>query len=318
MAPLVVGSGTLRRLSELNSDGRPVLSVYLDTDVGRCPTAATREGQLRALMAGVGPGARQGDVNRVREMLLSIGDLAYGARGLAMFSCAEGSVFETVPLPGPVDAMAVVDTQPWLEPLAGMFTPGDWGVAVLGRCTARMFRGCSRALIEFAAVHDGLHRRDAPGDSSQSRSQQPIEEHIAEHTRRVSALLVRAHRRRPFDQLVVAAPNELWPSIEDTLHSDLHDRLAGLVALELEHAPAPEIARAVAPIVQRAEREETEHSRCSTITASPVRGQRTAAHETTTRYLQRLPGALRVARGAPPPVSSRAPRESRKEHAICP
>ena len=42
--------------------------------------------------------------------------------------------------------MAVLDTIPWLEPLAGMFVAGDWGVAVLGRRTARLLgaiRACS-------------------------------------------------------------------------------------------------------------------------------------------------------------------------------
>jgi hypothetical protein len=195
-------------------------------------------------------------------MLLSIGGLAYGARSLAMFSSVEGSVFETVPLPDHIEAMAVLDTLPWLEPLAGMFTPGDWGVAVLGRRTARMFRGGPRALIEFAAVHDGLRCGDAPGDRSRPDSRHRTEEHMAGHARGLSALLMRAHRRRAFDHLVVAAPNRLWPSIEDTLHGDLRDRLAGFVALDLEQAPTREIVRAVAPVLQRAEREATEHSRC--------------------------------------------------------
>jgi hypothetical protein len=63
MAPPAVGVGTLRRLAELETDGRPVLSVYLDLDPTR----------------------------------------------------------------------------------------GDWGVAVLGRQAARLFRGGPRALVEFAA-----------------------------------------------------------------------------------------------------------------------------------------------------------------------
>ena len=296
MAPPVVGSGTLRRLRELDTSGHPVLSVYLDADsvdadsAGH-PTAATGEGQLQALMARVGRGAEEASVNRVRDTLLSMGGLAYGARSLALFSSADGSVFETVPLPSHVEAMAVLDTLPWLEPLAAMLTSGDCGVAVIGRRSARMFRGSPRMLVEFAAVHDGHHRRQASGDWSQLGFQRPTEEHMLEHARHLSALLMRAHRRRAFDHLVVAAPNELWPPIETALHSDLREQLAGLVALDLEHAPIREIVRAVAPVLQRAEDEKTECSRCSTITIRPIRGHRPAVHETTTRYMQRLPRA---------------------------
>src|SRR5664280_3327589 len=53
MAPPVVGSGTLRRLRELDTSGHPVLSVYLDADSVGHPTPATGEEQLHALMARV-------------------------------------------------------------------------------------------------------------------------------------------------------------------------------------------------------------------------------------------------------------------------
>jgi len=41
MTPPVVGSGTLRRLRELDTSGHPVLSVYLDADSVGHPTPAT-------------------------------------------------------------------------------------------------------------------------------------------------------------------------------------------------------------------------------------------------------------------------------------
>jgi hypothetical protein len=84
-------------------------------------------------------------------------------RGLAIFSSAEAGVLETVRLPSPVEPMAVLDTVPWLEPLAGMIAADDWGVAVVSRSAARLFRGGPHALMQFAAVHDDVHRRHAQG-----------------------------------------------------------------------------------------------------------------------------------------------------------
>lgn len=111
-------------------------------------------------------------------------------------------------------------------------------------------------------------------------------EHVVEHARRLAELLLRAHRRRPFDQLVVAAPNALWPFIEGALDSALRARLAGLVELDLEHAPAQELARAVAPVMQLARREKTEHAQRSTTTPLVVGGPTATAYLTTTRRLQ--------------------------------
>ncbi|MGH2834633.1 MAG: hypothetical protein ACRDK4_14355 [Solirubrobacteraceae bacterium] len=118
MAPPAVGTGTLRRLGALDSYGHPVLSVYLDVDGANSPSTARLEAQLEALS--VQARAERADVNCLRELLRSMPGLAYGTKGVALFSCAEGSISEAVPLPTAVAAISVVDTIPWIEPLAAM------------------------------------------------------------------------------------------------------------------------------------------------------------------------------------------------------
>jgi hypothetical protein len=252
MTPPAVGSGTLRRLNELGSGGRPVLSVYLDLDHARLPTRAAREAELEVLLAGVASPASDADAGRVREMLQSMPALVYGVRGLALFSSAEGSVSEVVALPGPVEPMAVADTIPWLEPLAGMFTSGDWGVAVIAPAAARLLRGGPRTLVEFAVVNHELPDTGAAGERSQAGCPRPVGDDLVEHARRVGCLLLRAHRRRAFDRLMVVARSELWPPLEGSLASGLRDRLVGVAELDLEAAPAQEILRTLAPMADRA------------------------------------------------------------------
>jgi len=225
MAAPAVGIGTLRRLGELETGGDPVLSVYLGLDCTGSSSAATREHALERLMADTERRSVEADVGRLHAMLRCTPGLAYGTRSLALFSSAKGTAVAAVPLPSPVGPMAVIDTSPWLEPLAGIFSPGDHAVAVVDRCAARLFRGSSRMLVEFATVHDDCDRRRA---------------------RRVTELLLRADRRRAFDQLVVVSPCELRPIVDAALQSDLRRRLTGLVELGLGEASAQEIARAVA------------------------------------------------------------------------
>ena len=128
-----------------------------------------------------------------------------GAHRIAIFSCAAAGILEVVALPERVEPLVVVDLVPWLEPLAAMVTTEDWGVAVVSRRAARLFRGGRRGLVEFAVVRDDLYRRHAQGGWSQARFQRGIEQQVAEHVRHVAEMLLRAHQRRPFEQLIVVA-----------------------------------------------------------------------------------------------------------------
>lgn len=280
MTPPVVGLGTLRRLSELGC-GRPVLSVYLELGP-RAPAGCAA--QMQTCLAELAPEASDADVRRVCEMLRSMPEPAHGTRSLSFFSTAEGSAFAAVPLPAAVQSMVVVDTVPWLEPLAGIFTSGDWGIALVGGQGARLLRGAPNALVEFAALHDEPHRDPLPGERCQAGAPRLIEERLGEYAAHVARLLLRAHRRRAFERLAVAAPRQLWPAIEGALHSDLRERLAGLVELDLRDAPAHEVSRALAAVVHEAERGGALH--CGTSTATGPRGAtRPAVHSTSTRCL---------------------------------
>ncbi len=246
MASPAVGTGTLRRLGELDTGGHPVLSVYLGADHPGPSPAAAGERELDAVVADVERLRVRSDVSRLHETLRCMAPLAHGTQSLALFSSAEGAAFAAVPLPSPVEPMAVVDSSPWLEPLAGVVTAGDNGVAVVERGTTRLFRGTSRMFVEFATLHDEPDREHALGCRSQLEHPCCQEEHLVEQARRVAELLLRADRRRAFDQLVVITSGDLWPVVETALHDDLRRRLTGLVELHLGDATPREIARAVA------------------------------------------------------------------------
>ena len=246
---------TLERLSRLDTQGHSVLSVYLDLDPTRFPTPTARDQQLSALLAAARRDGAEEDAERVRALLDDEPALVRGVRGLAIFSCAEAEILEAVGLPSPVEPIAVVDTVPWLEPLAAIIAPGDWTVAVVSRRAARLLRGGPSGLTEFAAIDDELHRRHAQGGWSQARFQRGIEEQVAAHVRGVTDRLLRVHLRRPLQHLVIICSDELRPVIEHSLQSELTEALTGMVDADLEHAPADEIARVIAPVIDGAERD---------------------------------------------------------------
>jgi peptide chain release factor subunit 1 len=253
---------TLERLAGLELDGRPVLSVYLDLDPSRFPTPGSRAAQLGSLLGEAQHDATskeldgvEAEVDRIQTMLRSDPAILRGARALAIFSCAEAGILDAVRLPCAVEPMAVVDSVPWLEPLAGIISPGGWAVAVVSRRDARLLRGGRDRLAQFAAIRDELHRRHAQGGWSQARYQRGIEQEVAWHVHGVADRLLRAHRSAPFEHLVIIASDELRPVIMGCLHTDLTDVLTGTVDADLGHATAQEIARAVEPLIEAVERD---------------------------------------------------------------
>ena len=262
MTTEALGIDTLERLSGLHVHGHPVLSAYLDLDPSRFPTPAARHAQLGSLLADAQHdaaehelGGVQQDVDHIQAMLHSDPTIVRGARALAIFSCAQAGILDAVSLPSPVEPMAVVDTIPWLEPLAGIAAPGAWGVAVVSRRGGRLLRGGRSGLAQFAAIDDQLHRRHAQGGWSQARFQRGIEQEVAWHVRGVADRLLRAHRHRPFEHLVIIASDELRPVIQHSLHDELTNVLAGTVDADLEHASVEQIVRAVVPVIEETERD---------------------------------------------------------------
>ena len=131
-----------------------------------------------------------------------------------------------------------------------MVSDGDWGVAVVSRRAARLFRGGPGGLTEFMTIDDELHRRHAQGGWSQARFQRGIEEQVAAHVRAVGERLLRAHRRRPLEHLVIVCSDELRPVVEHSLHHELVEVLVGTVDADLEHATAADITQRVAPLME--------------------------------------------------------------------
>jgi hypothetical protein len=235
MTPPVVGLGTLRRLSQMPVDGTQVLSVYVDFDPAspsacRCQFEAMAATSLQSRHC---EAARR----RVDAMLRGTSTLAHGTRGLAMFSVADGSTAAMVPLPARVEEMAVLERVPWLEPLTSMLTSGAWGAAIVQGDAARLLRGGEAGLIEFAAVCSHADRGAASACSG-SRSGRCTQRRLALQAHHTANLLTRAHRRRPFERLALAAPCALWSALQENLPADLRERLIGLLELDPLSAPA--------------------------------------------------------------------------------
>ncbi len=264
MAANTITRGRLRRLAELRPQRGLVLSVFFNLDPSEFATPAARSTEINSVVTaaakkideadGLNHDARQAlraDVNRVREVLSGSDVATNGTHGLAIFACGPADVLEVVRLPHPIESRAIVDDHACVEPLIRNGSEERWCVLLVNRKTARIFLGAVDGLEEIDHIEGDTHRQHDQGGWSQARFQRSVEQEKLNHVHHALDTLFTRFKRRPFDHLVVGAPEELVAEVEERLHPYLHQRLAGRVGIDVENSSAADVQAAASEVVDR-------------------------------------------------------------------
>jgi peptide subunit release factor 1 (eRF1) len=227
---------TLRSLAETSAEEETVLSLYLDLDPHRFATAPPRASEIDSLLDSahreIESGERshselmalRGSLERARE-LLAEQSWAKGARALAMFLCAPLDLSVMLCLPHPVTSAFVISDTPFIAPLTESGPVGNVCVALVDERFARILRGSPESLHEALSFGDDVHSRQDQGGWSQARYQRSRHEDIKAHLRHVADTLHRLLATAPYDRLLIACTEQLWPRVVEELHPDVRARL---------------------------------------------------------------------------------------------
>src|SRR5918993_1268466 len=104
-------------------------------------------------------------------------------------------------------------------------------------------------LQEVDRIEGDTHGQHDQGGWSQARFQRSVEQEKLNHLGEALDTLFARFKRRPFDHLLVGAPDELVAEVEQRLHPYLRDRLAGRLHVDVENSSAEEIRAAAADVV---------------------------------------------------------------------
>jgi peptide chain release factor subunit 1 len=290
MATLTLTRDRLRRLAEVRPEQARVLSVFIDLDPTRFATPPARATQITSLLSegrrrideetdlsGPELQALREDLDRAEERLRDNDLAANGTRGVAIFACGPEQLLEVVRVPQAIESAVYVDTTAHIEPLASLGISERWGVLLCNRRSARIFAGTgAEGLEETDRIENEVHSRHDQGGWSQMRYQRSVEQDVYDHLQHTTEVLFEAHKRRPFDRLLVGAPSETVDEVEGHLHPYLRERLSGRVSLDVEHVGVDELRRAAGEIAEqvRAEREDRALDR---LKEGLARGSRAAA-----------------------------------------
>src|SRR3954451_3403730 len=152
-----LSADTLRRLAGLRPE-RKVVSLYLNLDPSEFASGQARSTAINSLLDEAERAARDEDpavgedVSRLREHFKGM-DFS-GAHGLAVFACGAEDLLETIKLPRAVASCVVIDDAAYVEPLVEVQTRALYGVVLVNRQTARIFRGSRDRLDQVATVDD--------------------------------------------------------------------------------------------------------------------------------------------------------------------
>ena len=228
----------LRTLAQTKADEETVLSLYLDLDPHRFATASARASEIDSLLDGAHRETESGERSHserqaLRAVLVDARGLleeqswAKGARALAAFLCEPLGLSQTLRLAHPVTSAFFISDAPFIPPLTESGPPGRVCVALVDERFARILRGSGEQLHEALSFGDPVHGRQDQGGWSQARYQRSRHEDVKAHLRHVANTLHRLLQVAPYDRLVIACAEPLWPRLVEELHTDvralLHD-----------------------------------------------------------------------------------------------
>src|SRR3954463_5765779 len=249
---------TLRRLAEFRPGEGKVVSIYLNLDPTEFASGPARSTAINSVLDEAaraareeGPSVRE-DVERVREVFRGFD--FQGAHGVAVFACGSEDLLDVIKLPRGVENCVVVDEAPYIEPLIELHAAVRYGVVLVNRQTARIFRASRHRLAEVVRIDDEVHRRHDQGGWSQARYQRSVDKEAQDHLKNAADELLRRHKRRPFEALFVGAPEAIYKDFCERLHPYLRERVAGRIDIDVEHTGVDEVQHAAEETIAAHER----------------------------------------------------------------
>jgi peptide chain release factor subunit 1 len=247
----------LRTLAGLRApDGAKVLSLYLNLDPREFPTPEARSSEITSLLDEADRAAREpegtdhagkmalrADVAKAREWF-DTSFSAKGAHGLALFACGAADQFTVLRLPCAAPRRVEVGDAPAIEPLAAIGPATRWVVLLANRRHGRLFEGTRWDLDEAGDVYDWVPGRAREGGLSEDRFQRSVDDDALHHFEHVSEAMLERLRRRPFDRLLVAAPEPEYGEVVGRLHPYVKERCAGRVDVDVESSNAEAVLEA--------------------------------------------------------------------------
>jgi peptide chain release factor subunit 1 len=224
----------IKRLEAFDGQGARVLSVYLDFDPALLPRRAHRivfEDLVKDVRERLDEPARAQLATEAGAVATWLEGQELRGKGLVVFSCTPRKLWRAEFLGVRVTNHLAFEPKPDVAPLLAIIDEYErYAVVVVDKKKARLFSVFAGEIEDQDSLEDdftvGKHDQ---GGLSQLKYQHHHEVHVYWHLKRVAQRLAELHRRRPFDRLIIAGPEEAATELRRLLPRTLVHRVAAVV-----------------------------------------------------------------------------------------
>jgi len=246
------------QLEAFDGEGARVLSVYLNLDPARQVRRSYRivfEDLVKEARAGEEASARRELEREVARVQAWIESHEPTGKGLAVFSCEPRGLWQAYSLAVRIPDHLAFDDKPDVAPLLELLDEHErYAVALVDKEKARLFSVFLGGIEESESWKDFVPGKHDQGGVSQAHYQGHHEVHVHWHLKRVAQHLAELLRRRQFDRLILAGPEEATSELRRLLPRALANRLVSVIPAELFASDA-EVLEATLEVERLAERE---------------------------------------------------------------
>jgi peptide subunit release factor 1 (eRF1) len=257
----MITAETINRILQLNGDGVPVMSAYVQVPVDPRDRADLL-GRLNSVLDEVEPMAKDKSVDRTGRLSLR-GDMErmreavttehWRPGSVVFFSCSARDLFEAVQLPRAVRDRVVLDDTPWVRPMLAVLEEyARCGVVVVDRARAKVWELFADEIEPARSLSDRkLRKPNYAATMAEDRVQHQAEELAKKHYRRAAAELTELFQVDGYDLLAVGGHRFEVPHFLDALPRDLRERVAGTFSVDPHAVELGEIKQNADAIVAR-------------------------------------------------------------------
>lgn len=230
----------LKALARLDLQGKPVLSLYLNTDLSQY-AKEERKRTLKKLLAPLA--ADSADLRRVTRFFEREYD--WQARSVAIFASAPAQLWREFRLAVPLLDYACVDTKPNLRLLSDLVDEYEgFAIALIDRDHARFFALRLGEIEEFAYELPKTPGRHKQGGWSAARWQRQIEAHALQNLKHAAQLTADFVAAQDCAHLLLAGTRDTRARFRAQLPKPLRDRIVGEFAMDLNASISQVLAKA--------------------------------------------------------------------------
>jgi len=253
----MIGEDVLRELSEVYALKPTFLSVYLDCPGGRysrkfvdrrlreCRKALEGDRELR--------NAFDDNVEALEEYL---SDEDVKERGVALFFSRDEGYSRAFQLPVKVDDLVVVDTSPYIRPLALIEEEyEDMAIVVVDHSNARMFVVTASRVQKSDELHKDIFHKHKKGGWSQMRYQRIRKGNILHFFKETAEHLVTLLEKEDVRRIIIAGPQVGKNEFMEYIPQHITDRVIGVIDTDID-IPEQQLLREAYGVFWAKEREE--------------------------------------------------------------